>query len=333
MDLAPGGRAGRFALVVGLALAAGATVVLLASSDTRVLRLGLVAALWAALLSAWIASQYRKRAEKADESAQEAKDTYQRELEREVVARERHELEFEAETRREVDAASREELEKLRSEVEALQQSLRQLLDGEVLYERVALTAQATRMRTTGEDDRYLDAPTPTAPAGRQDRPPAGPASGHAVGPPDERATAGPPAGSAAGPPAVPPAGPPAGHAAQGRGRDAEPQTELIPRVIDPGAFHTHHPHGAPGASYRARGSYPAQPQNNGHHPGSARHEHPVGAGSEPEAQPPRRQRTPDVQEHQDTGSHAAGRPVSEILASYGDTSMPRRRRRRGEDS
>ncbi|SNR62047.1 hypothetical protein SAMN06265360_11270 [Haloechinothrix alba] len=164
MKVAPGGRAGTLMLVASAVLAAGAICVLLLTSDDRALRLGLLAALWAAMLAGVLAARYRTHAVQAEEVAEQAQDSveraqevYEQELEREVTARKQHELEFELAKRKELEDASRAELDRLRSEVEALQQTLRQLLDGEVLYERIALTAQATRMRAGGDDVRYLE--------------------------------------------------------------------------------------------------------------------------------------------------------------------------------
>ncbi|MDQ7808097.1 hypothetical protein Q5425_30545 [Amycolatopsis sp. A133] len=147
---------GRPWLVVGFVLAIGATLALVLSDDLRYLRLGIVAALWAALIGAFLAVKYRKHAAQSEDAVAEAQAVYELELEREIAARREYELEMEAETRTAADSKGREELEALRAEVSALRDSLQSLFGGEVLLERVALTAQATRMRKLSDENRMI---------------------------------------------------------------------------------------------------------------------------------------------------------------------------------
>ncbi|WP_329054343.1 hypothetical protein OG738_14475 [Amycolatopsis sp. NBC_01488] len=147
---------GRPWLVVGFVLAIGATLALVLSNDLRYLRLGIVAALWAALIGAFLAVKYRKHAAQSEDAVAEAQAVYELELEREIAARREFELEVEAENRSEADSRGREELEALRAEVSALRDSLQSLFGGEVLLERVALTAQATRMRKLSDENRMI---------------------------------------------------------------------------------------------------------------------------------------------------------------------------------
>ncbi|WP_460437904.1 DUF6779 domain-containing protein [Amycolatopsis stemonae] len=152
---------GRPWLVVGFVLAIGATLALVLSDDLRYLRLGIVAALWAALIGAFLAVKYRKHAAHSEDAVAEAQAVYELELEREIAARREYELEMEAESRSAADDRSREELEALRAEVSALRDSLQSLFGGEVLLERVALTAQATRMRKLSDENRLVTDGTP----------------------------------------------------------------------------------------------------------------------------------------------------------------------------
>ncbi|MFJ1766530.1 DUF6779 domain-containing protein [Amycolatopsis sp. NPDC088138] len=126
------------------------------SNDLKYLRLGIVAALWAALIGAFLAVKYRKHAAQSEDAVSEAQAVYELELEREIAARREYELEVEAENRTAADSRGREELEALRAEVSALRDSLQSLFGGEVLLERVALTAQATRMRKLSDDNRMI---------------------------------------------------------------------------------------------------------------------------------------------------------------------------------
>jgi hypothetical protein len=154
-DDSRGPQLGRPWLVVGITLAVGATLALVLSTDLRFLRLGIIAALWAALIGAYLAVKYRKHAAHSEDDVAEAQAVYELELEREVAARREFELEIEAEARQAADTDSRTELDALRAEVVALRESLQSLFGGEVLYEHVALTAQATRMRSI-KDDRLV---------------------------------------------------------------------------------------------------------------------------------------------------------------------------------
>ncbi|RSD19543.1 DUF6779 domain-containing protein [Amycolatopsis eburnea] len=147
---------GRPWLVVGFVLAIGATLALVLSDDLRYLRLGIVAALWAALIGAFLAVKYRKHAAQSEDAVAEAQAVYELELEREIAARREYELEMEADNRSAADSRGREELEALRAEVSALRDSLQSLFGGEVLLERVALTAQATRMRKLSDENRMV---------------------------------------------------------------------------------------------------------------------------------------------------------------------------------
>ncbi|WP_332253300.1 DUF6779 domain-containing protein, partial [Saccharomonospora saliphila] len=153
------GRAtGRPWLAVGFLLAIGATLALVLTDDLRWIRLAVVAALWAALIGALMAVKYRRAAATSEKSAAKAQQIYELELQKEIAARREFELETEAEARRRAEAESREELDALRGELSALRENLQTLFGGEVLWERVALTAQSTRMRSFGEEPRLVPA-------------------------------------------------------------------------------------------------------------------------------------------------------------------------------
>ncbi len=122
------------------------------TDEARWLRLGIIAALWAALLGAFLATKHRKSAEHAWDSVADAQHIYELELEREITARREYELELEASTRRQVEHETQSEIQDLRTEVMALRDSLQQLLEGDVVYERVALTEQSTRRRSMREE-------------------------------------------------------------------------------------------------------------------------------------------------------------------------------------
>ncbi|MFD2417548.1 DUF6779 domain-containing protein [Amycolatopsis pigmentata] len=157
--------------VVGVTLAGGATIALVMADDTRYLRLGIVAALWAALVGGFLAVRYRKQATSTEDAVAQAQEIYELELEREIAARREFELELESEVRERRDEDARKELEDLRAEIGALRDSLQSLFGGEVLLERLSLTAQATRMRALREEQKLVDS-SRQGPASRPALPP-----------------------------------------------------------------------------------------------------------------------------------------------------------------
>jgi hypothetical protein len=146
----PGARlaASRPLLIGGLVLALAATVALVASDSVRWLRLGVIAALWAALAGAFIAARFRRDAAERSDEIDTLHNVYELELEREIAARREHELEIAAEAQRTAEERNGEQLAQLQKELRLLRENLETLLGGEVLVERVALRAESTRMRS-----------------------------------------------------------------------------------------------------------------------------------------------------------------------------------------
>jgi hypothetical protein len=145
-----GRGSGRLLLVAALALALVAAAVLVLSDSARMLRLAVVAALWAALVGAFLAARYRRQVTERDDEVADLQSVYELELEREVAARREYELEIESETRKRIEAESRADIDSLRADLKALRNNLESLLGGDVLVERVALRAESTRLRSLG---------------------------------------------------------------------------------------------------------------------------------------------------------------------------------------
>lgn len=143
---------GRALLIGAVVFAAAATGLLVLTDQEKWLRLGIVAALWAALTGAFIAARYRRQVTDQREAAAERQQIYELELEREIAARREHELMVEAEAKRKAEETSRDDIAALRGELQNMQQTLESLLGGEFLVERYALRAESTRMRSLGED-------------------------------------------------------------------------------------------------------------------------------------------------------------------------------------
>ncbi|MGW6449044.1 DUF6779 domain-containing protein [Lentzea sp. NPDC055074] len=153
-----GRGSGRLLLVAALALALVAAAVLVLSDSARMLRLAVVAALWAALVGAFLAAKYRKQVTERDDEVADLQSVYELELEREVAARREYELEIESETRKRIEEESRADIEALRADLHSLRDNLQALLGGDVLVERVALRAESTRLRSIGSEAARLAA-------------------------------------------------------------------------------------------------------------------------------------------------------------------------------
>lgn len=147
---ATGARRGRrraVQLLVGVMITLGlvASVLLVFTEEIRYIRVGLVAALWAATVGAFGMTKYRRALGVEGAKVRDLQTVYQLQLEREVAARREYELGVESRVRRDlqVDVA---DLAGLRAELAELRKNLEQLLDGELPPTRPALRAEATRV-------------------------------------------------------------------------------------------------------------------------------------------------------------------------------------------
>lgn len=157
-----GGRqTGRILLAGLLGLALAATAILVLSESTQVLRIGVLAGLWAALIGGLVAAKYRGQVTERRNEVSDLQEIYELELEREVSARREYELELEADVRSEVAEEHTKQLDALRAEMRVLRENLEALVGGEVLVERVALRAESTRMRSlqdgSGRAGQHMD--------------------------------------------------------------------------------------------------------------------------------------------------------------------------------
>ncbi|WP_018333190.1 DUF6779 domain-containing protein [Actinomycetospora chiangmaiensis] len=124
-----GGRPGdplvRVLLVVTALCAALAATTVVLADDERLLRLGVIAGLWAALLA--VAALARRSGGGGNDPERELESmrrTYELELAAEIDARREHELTVEQTVRREIVAEAGQELTALRAEVERLRSHL-----------------------------------------------------------------------------------------------------------------------------------------------------------------------------------------------------------------
>ena len=138
--------AGKLFIGVLILLGLVASVFLVFSDRLQFVRIGLVAALWAAVIGALAATRYRKEATIDKAKVRDLQTVYELQLEREVTARREYELGVEARVREEVGAEAGE-MAALRAELTVLRQSLQRLFDGDLPMDRPALRADATRIQ------------------------------------------------------------------------------------------------------------------------------------------------------------------------------------------
>ncbi|MBF6333991.1 DUF6779 domain-containing protein [Nocardia transvalensis] len=138
-----------------------ASVFLIFSNSLQLVRVGLVTALWAAVIGALAATRYRREAAIDQAKARDLQTVYQLQLEREITARREYELSVEARVRQEVGADAAE-LAALRSELTVLRESLQRLFDGDLPSERPALRADAVRIQELPSANAANDNPMET---------------------------------------------------------------------------------------------------------------------------------------------------------------------------
>jgi hypothetical protein len=326
----PWRRGGSWALLIGscvLAVAAVGTLAL-AAEDTRLLRLGIVAALWAALLGTFATARMRRDINSSTDRFEELRTVYQLELEREIAARRDHELTVEREIRVQLEERQQADIVALRTELQSLRGTLQSLLGGDVLVERVALR-ESTRLRPLSDRPRTVSATDTVSRASRSVTVSEWPLSEPSV---SEVRTESLLPGR---PNSVPPEQPVEPHPTHDTGfgdRSWSPAVNWTPSsavastVPSTGTSRgrRHLPEPDPPAS-NGRGSESNWTSSSVE---SSRWQavSPYDTAAAPEP------RTNDVESQspaQSVGAHRGGRSVQELLAAYGENPTPRHRRRR----
>lgn len=136
------------ALGVGVVLAVAATVALVLTDELALLRLAVVAALWAFLIAAFFAGT--RKSDPAASTELTLRRTHELELQHEVAVRREAELGAEVRIRREIESGLREDIAGLRGDIVRLRQDILERWDGELRVERVAVRAESTRVSGFG---------------------------------------------------------------------------------------------------------------------------------------------------------------------------------------
>lgn len=148
-------------IVAGLVvLAVVASLFLIFGDSVQILRIGLVAALWAAVVGAIAMTKYRRESAADKAKIRDLQTVYQLQLEREVTARREYEAGVEARVRSETSLEA-SEIAALRAELAALRGSLEVLFEGRLPADRVAIESDGTRRGELGPAAAVPFAPKP----------------------------------------------------------------------------------------------------------------------------------------------------------------------------
>ncbi|GAA4490663.1 hypothetical protein GCM10023094_54400 [Rhodococcus olei] len=302
-------------IVAGLVvLAVVASLFLIFSDSVQVLRIGLMAALWAAVIGAIAMTKYRRESAADKAKVRDLQTVYELQLEREVSARREYEAGVEARVRSELNVDVTE-IAALRAELAALRGSLEILFDGRMPVDRLAIAADAARIGELGPAAPSRTAavrpPVPFAPRPAYADPASGPTFATPFDEPvtaevslvDDEADARSAADAAARVPASAPVA-----------RRVEPGAVRTGRVDTPAAET---------GSRRAQAPAPASAPPGASAPASAPPEAPVSASPEPTTGTPESEVT--------IVPEPAGRSGDTAGDADGPTSAPRRSRRRAE--
>ena len=129
----------------------GATVLVVFTQEARWLRFAVILGLWSALIAAFAMAWSRHDARTADLRAEEIEQTYELELHREISARREYEVGVSEAAREDAENRHREELTGLREQLDRLNNTLSELLDGNLVCQRLTLPAESTRIRRVGD--------------------------------------------------------------------------------------------------------------------------------------------------------------------------------------
>jgi hypothetical protein len=160
----PGRRPGWLLLTALLVLAIGASSALVFTNRVELLKLAVILALWAAVVTAFVSVVYRRQSETEQAKVRDLKMVYDLQLDREISARREYELAVESHLRRELSSELRsqasDEVAALRAELAMLRANLEILFDTDLAH-RPALETERTTTRAYSDWDRNDQKPSP----------------------------------------------------------------------------------------------------------------------------------------------------------------------------
>lgn len=137
---------GQIALIVLVILALVASLLMLFMDNDALMKLAVLAALWAAVLGFFLVYRYRGQAEEANAALDAQREVYEEKLERERADHRSEQLEMEQEYLDALRQHRDESIEALREQLTIVREQLEQLT-GQVYYEPTTLSAAAERIR------------------------------------------------------------------------------------------------------------------------------------------------------------------------------------------
>ncbi len=136
------------ALGIGFGCALVASVTIFLTDDARLLRIGILVALWGFVLAALAAGRRQTEQAMIASTEIELRKGYELELQQEVAARREYELRLEAQLRRELQEDFAHQVGDLQDEMGRLRRELSEQWDSELRVERMVMRTQSVRMGT-----------------------------------------------------------------------------------------------------------------------------------------------------------------------------------------
>lgn len=136
------------ALGIGFGCALVASVTIFLTDDAKLLRIGILVALWGFVLAALAAGRRQTEQAMIASTEIELRKGYELELQQEVAARREYELRLEAQLRRELQEDFAHQVGDLRDEMGRLRRELSEQWDSELRVERMVMRTQSVRMGT-----------------------------------------------------------------------------------------------------------------------------------------------------------------------------------------
>ncbi|WP_018019354.1 DUF6779 domain-containing protein, partial [Corynebacterium ciconiae] len=155
---------GQIALIVLVVLALAASLLMLFMNNDAMMKLAVLAALWAAVLGFFLVFRYRNQVEEANAALNAQRDLYEEKLERERADHRSEQLEIEQDYLEALREEHDDNIAAVREQLEILREQLEQLT-GQIYYEPKTLSAAAERIHEIEEATSSLEDERPEPPS------------------------------------------------------------------------------------------------------------------------------------------------------------------------